>query len=66
MINAAIAERFNRTLKEKMYRYCTAKHTRRHVDLLQDLVDSYNHTYHSSIVMAPADVTPDCEDVVRS
>jgi len=26
-IKAAVAERFNRTLKEKMYRYFTAKHT---------------------------------------
>ena len=47
-----------------MYRYFTAKHTRRCVDVLQDLVHAYNHTYHSSIGMAPADVTPDKEDVV--
>jgi len=58
-IKAAVAQRFNRTLKEKMYRCFTAKHTRRYVDVLQDLVNSYNHTYHSSssIGMAPADVS---------
>ena len=64
-IKAAVAERFNRTLKEKMYRYFTAKHTRRYVDVLQDLVHAYNNTYHSSIGMAPADVTLDNEEVVR-
>ena len=30
-IKAAVVERFNRTLKEKMYRYFTSKHTRRYV-----------------------------------
>jgi len=64
-IKAAVAERFNRTLKEKMYRYFTAKHTRRYVDVLEDLVHAYNNTYHSSIEMAPADATPDNEDNVR-
>jgi len=65
-IKAAIVERFNRTLKEKMYRYFTAKHTRRYADVLQDIVHAYNHTCHRSIGMAPADVTIDNEDVVRS
>ena len=48
-----------------MYRYFTAKHTRRYVDVLQDLVHAYNHTYHRSIGMAPADVSLDNEDAVR-
>jgi len=49
----------------KMYRYFTAKHTRRCVVVLQDLVRAYNHTPYWSFGMAPADVTPDNEDVVR-
>jgi len=49
-----------------MYRYFTAKHTRRYTDILQDLVYAYNHTHHRSIGMAPTDVTPDNEDVVRA
>jgi len=65
-IKAAVVERFNTTLKEKMYRYFTAKHTRRYTDILQDLVYAYNHTHHRSIGMAPTDVTPDNEDVVRA
>ena len=65
-IKAAVVERFNRTLKEKMYRYFTSKHTRRYTDILQDLVYAYNHTHHRSIGMAPADVTADNEDIVRA
>jgi len=65
-IKAAVAERFNRTLKEKMYRYFTAKHTRRYIDVLQDLIHAYNNTRHSSIGMAPIDVTTDNEHEVRA
>ena len=56
-IKAAVVERFNRTLKNKMYRYFTFKGSRRYVDVLTDLVHSYNHTFHTSIKMAPAEVT---------
>ena len=55
-IKAAIAERFNRTLKEKMWRYFTRKNTSRYVDVLPSLVKSYNRSYHRSIKRAPADV----------
>jgi hypothetical protein len=55
-LKAAIVERFIRTLKSKLYRYFTAENTLRYVDVLQDLVHHYNHSIHSSIKMAPADV----------
>ena len=48
-IKADIAEKFNRTLKTRMYRYFIHSKSYRYVDVLQDLVHSYNHTYHSSI-----------------
>ena len=51
-------ERFNRNLKEKMYRYFTAKNTRKYVDVLPDLLYAYNQSYNQSIGMAPPDVTP--------
>lgn len=56
---AAIVERFNRTMKEKMFKYFTYKGNdyRTYIDVLQDLVDSYNNTKHSTIKMAPTDVT---------
>jgi len=65
-IKAAVVERFNRTLKEKMYRYFTAKNTRRYVDVLPDLICAYNRSRHRSIGMAPADVSPDNEHAVRA
>ena len=51
-IKAAVVERFNPTLKTKMYKYFTFKNTLRYIDVLQDLVDWYNATYHRSIGMA--------------
>ncbi|PIK42582.1 hypothetical protein BSL78_20570 [Apostichopus japonicus] len=54
---ASIVERFNRTLKSKMWRFFTAKGTRRYVDVLQDFMKGYNGSYHRSIGMAPETVT---------
>jgi len=65
-IKAAVAERFNRTLKRKMYRYFTFKNTWRYIDILQDLVDSYNATRHRSIGMSPDEVTVANDAMVRS
>jgi len=65
-LKASVVERFNRTLKTKMFRYFTHASTRRYVDVLKDLLHSYNNTYHRSIGMAPAQVGPDNEDEVRS
>ena len=53
---AAIAERFIRTLKELIIRYMDDNNTSRYVDVLQNLVLSYNKTYHCRIKMAPIDV----------
>lgn len=61
---AAIAERVIRTLKEKLYRYMHEKHTNEYVDALQDLVISYNNTYHKSIKRTPAEVTVENEGEV--
>lgn len=58
---ASVVERFNRTLKTKMWKYFTAHHTYRYLDVLDELLKSYNHTYHSSIRRAPADVNADNE-----
>lgn len=56
-IKAAVVERFNRTLKERMWRYFTYSQNRRYIDVLQSIVSAYNHTLHSSIKMAPSAVT---------
>jgi hypothetical protein len=54
---ANYAERVIRTLSKKIFRYFTEKNTYKWIDVLQDLVASYNQTYHRSIGKAPADVT---------
>ena len=53
---AQICERWNRTLKTKMWKYFTHHDTLRYLDVLDDLVRSYNRTYHRSIGMAPIEV----------
>lgn len=63
-IKAAVVERFNRTLKTKMWKYFTYKNTLRYTDVLDDLLRSYNDTFHSSIKMAPSEVNPQNESEV--
>lgn len=63
-IKASIVERFNRTLKEKLWRYFTKKNTLRFLETLPHLVKGYNHSYHRSIKKRPVDVdTENQEDV---
>jgi len=52
-IKCAVVERFNKTLRGRMFRYFTSKGTRRYVDVLDSLVNNYNKTWHSSIKMTP-------------
>ena len=56
-IKCALVERFNRTLKAKMWRYFTYSNSMRYIDVLQDLVKSYNDSKHSAINIAPSEVT---------
>ena len=58
-IKAAVVERFNRTLKNKMWRYFTYAKTQKYFDVLDEMIESYNNTYHRSIGMAPNEVTLD-------
>ena len=56
-IKSNIAERFQRTLKLKLSRIMTKRRSGKWVDVLQEVIHSYNHTYHRSIEMTPANVT---------
>ena len=53
---ANCVERFNRTLKNKMFRIFTFRNSYKYIDILKDIITSYNKSYHRSIGMAPADV----------
>ena len=60
---ASIIERFNRTLKTKMWKYFTAHNMLKYIGILQ-LVKSYNHSRHRSIGMRPVDVNEDNKGTV--
>ena len=50
---AQIVERFQRTLKGKLWRYFHHNNTYRYIDVLDNIVASYNNTFHRSIKMTP-------------
>ena len=53
---AAVVERFNRTIKTRIWTYFTAHQTDKYIDILDKLTDAYNHSYHRTIGMRPIDV----------
>lgn len=64
---AAIAERFIRTLKTKIYQYLDDNATNKYIDKFQDLINSYNKTVHSTIEKAPIEVSEENEpEVLRN
>ena len=52
---SVVAERFIRTLKNKIYHYMTSISKNVYIDKLNDIVNKYNNTYHSTIKMKPVD-----------
>ena len=53
---SVVAERFIRTIKSKIYKYMTSISKNVYIDKLDDIVDKYNNTYHTTIKMKPIDV----------
>ena len=53
---SVIAERFIRTLKNKIYKYMTSVSKNVYIDKLDVIVDEYNKTKHRTIKMKPFDV----------
>ena len=54
-----VAERFIRTLKNKIYKHMTANSENVYFNVLNDTVDKYNTTYHKTIKMKAIDVKRD-------
>ena len=54
---ASSAERVNRTIKQTIFKMFTQHNNLKWTVYLDDLVDNYNNTYHSTIKMTPAQVT---------
>ncbi len=63
-LKASIVERFNRSLKSRIWRFLTATNSQRYIDVLQDIMQGYNSSYHRSIKMRPVDVGKENEVVV--
>ena len=53
---SVVAERFIRTLKNKLYKHMTATGKNVYYDVFDDVVNKYNNTKHSTIKMKPIDV----------
>ena len=56
---SVVAERFIRTLKNKIFKHMTAISKNVYFDVLDDIVDKYNNTSRKTIKMKPIDVTGD-------
>jgi len=54
---SSVAERWDRTMKEKIFKYFTANSTNKHIDVFDDFVDRYDNTWHSSINMTPVEAS---------
>ena len=53
---SVVPERLIRTLKTKTYKYLTSVSKNVYTNKLDDIVDSYNNTYHRMIQMKPVDI----------
>ena len=56
---SVVAERFIRTLKNKIFKHMAAISKNAYFDVLDDLVNKYNKTVHRTIKMKPIDITGD-------
>ena len=56
---SVVAERFIRTLKNKIFNHMTTVSKNVYFDVLDDIVNKYNNTVHRTIKMKPIDITPD-------
>ena len=56
---SVVAERFIRTLKNKIDKHMTAISKLVSIDKLDDIVNEYNNSYHRTIKMKPIDVKSD-------
>ena len=63
-LKASIIERFNRTIKNKMWKRFSLRGSYAWYDILQELIKEYNNQKHRTIGMKPNDVTKANEAVV--
>ena len=54
---SSVCERWNRTIKTKMWKQFTVQGNTQYLDMLSKLVKEYNNTKHSSIKMTPTEAS---------
>lgn len=64
-VKAAVVERFNRTLRERIYRYLYHKNSNTYIDALSGIVKSYNKSYHRTIGMSPESVASESVPIIQ-
>ena len=52
---SSVVERWNRTMKNIMWKYFTANYTQKYIDVLPSMVEKYYNTYHRSIKLTLSD-----------
>lgn len=63
-IKCAMVERFNRSLKSKLFKNFDGSMTKRYVNVLQSFVDNYNNTVHRVTQMKPSEINTNNVDRV--
>ncbi|XP_043471324.1 uncharacterized protein LOC122504328 [Leptopilina heterotoma] len=64
-MKASIVERFNRTLKRKMWMQFSLRGNYKWYDILPTLISNYNNTKHRTIGMKPKDVTSEDVEILK-
>ena len=54
---SSVVERWNRTIKEKIWKMFTVNNNTVYWDKLHKILDNYNNTYHNSIKMTPVEAS---------
>ena len=62
---AVVIERFNRTLKNKMFKYFTVNGTYKYIDILSSLINEYNNKKHSSTKLSPNELYFDKKNFMK-
>ena len=53
---SVVAEKFLRTIENKIHKHMTTVSKNVYFDVLNNITDKYNNTYHRTIEMKPIDV----------
>ena len=61
-VETVITERFIRILENKIYKHMTTVSKNVYFDVLDDIVDKYNNTYHKTMKLKSIDVISDFYD----